>query len=419
MPQLKEMKKLEEKVREYSIINQRASGDFAGAFNQFKKAIDNKFSELKFYSLKARENFILSIFREENQQHKKDFLKYLERKEYETDFYTYFQEQIGILKQKSKYKNKAEEAYEIVYNQYKVIRNKKNKENYNLIFPNNKYQSLVLKDKKVTYTFADKEEYHLENTCEIRFVIANNRLSSGEIRKEPYIIRIDYRYLDSECRLNEKTFYIDNEITQGAQTGLEYVELDFYKQFVFTREPFKVTTINKDREPDNTFISVLSEFKHGVNDYTIKGQELSPLSVILKEIEDLTDEETRFKIVATESFPCLKECMGHTMINQNLFVQKIVNKKLPIIRKISKRPTSKRITENKDENKNEEKRKSATIKREDKYKQKIKDRSNNRTGALTYTASKERVLAKCNHCHHEWERRADHLLARPDCPKCR
>lgn len=59
------------------------------------------------------------------------------------------------------------------------------------------------------------------------------------------------------------------------------------------------------------------------------------------------------------------------------------------------------------------------LSRAEKYMQKVKERSNNRIVALTYTSSKEKVLAKCNLCHHEWERRSDHLLARPYCPKCR
>ncbi|MGN0621205.1 MAG: exonuclease domain-containing protein [Porcipelethomonas sp.] len=53
------------------------------------------------------------------------------------------------------------------------------------------------------------------------------------------------------------------------------------------------------------------------------------------------------------------------------------------------------------------------------YVDKIKERSSEKVTALQYNGSKEKLTAECLICHHQWSIRADHLLLRPYCPKCR
>jgi hypothetical protein len=90
--------------------------------------------------------------------------------------------------------------------------------------------------------------------------------------------------------------------------------------------------INNER--DNSFISVLAEFKHGINDYTIKDKELVKLSAVFKEIQQLTDEKTRFNIVVSESDTCLKICLVNEGLQNYAFAENMLATKL---HKIDKR----------------------------------------------------------------------------------
>lgn len=60
-------------------------------------------------------------------------------------------------------------------------------------------------------------------------------------------------------------------------------------------------------------------------------------------------------------------------------------------------------------------------KRIDKYADKVSERSNNRliVDKTSYTGSKEPIQVKCSVCGHIWMPRADHLLSRCYCPKCK
>ena len=57
--------------------------------------------------------------------------------------------------------------------------------------------------------------------------------------------------------------------------------------------------------------------------------------------------------------------------------------------------------------------------REEKYKTKIREKSNGKLEILAYYGSREKTKVKCTVCQHEWEYRADHLLERCRCPKCK
>ena len=43
----------------------------------------------------------------------------------------------------------------------------------------------------------------------------------------------------------------------------------------------------------------------------------------------------------------------------------------------------------------------------------------NEMNSAQLCAEKEKLVAHCNKCGHEWSIRADHLLARAYCPICR
>ena len=179
--------------------------------------------------------------------------------------------------------------------------------------------------------------------------------------------------------------------------------------FAFRPEKFKITRI-LENEQDNSFISILAEYKHGINDYTIRDKELVQLSAVLNEIQQLIDDETGFEVNVSESYTCLEKCF-YGDLNNNPFGKRLISRKLPRIKKKRRlKATTKRVvvqTNNK------------TIKtRVEKYKEKIKVRSNDKITVSNYISSKEKVTAKCNNCSYEWKIRSDHLLARPYCPLC-
>ncbi|MBR8645141.1 hypothetical protein KEH51_15740 [[Brevibacterium] frigoritolerans] len=95
---------------------------------------------------------------------------------------------------------------------------------------------------------------------------------------------------------------------------------------------FKITSLI-DNEQDNSFISVQAEFKHGINDCTVKDKQLVKLSVVLDEIQQLIDKDTRFNTYTSESNNCLKMCMILEGIQDNPLVEKLLTKKLPKIKK--------------------------------------------------------------------------------------
>ena len=57
--------------------------------------------------------------------------------------------------------------------------------------------------------------------------------------------------------------------------------------------------------------------------------------------------------------------------------------------------------------------------RKAKYEAKVYERSNHSIEVLEYTGSKEKVTVKCRLCNYEWNPRADHLLAKCVCPRCK
>jgi predicted Zn-ribbon and HTH transcriptional regulator len=53
------------------------------------------------------------------------------------------------------------------------------------------------------------------------------------------------------------------------------------------------------------------------------------------------------------------------------------------------------------------------------YAVKLLQKSNGCVNAKNYTGAKDNVSAECLKCGHKWDLRADHLLDRPYCPRCK
>lgn len=383
--------------------------EFSRALDAFKSDINKEFKKQKLYSEKAKENFINSVIHEENSEHKEHFKDYLKSRKCDVDFYRIFQNHIDTVQQKYEIKSDKDKPYQEIAEKVLDWEVEKRSDRYKMIFPSSQFESFALGDNIKELTMEINENDNLINTCHINIFISNNAQSRGYIRKEPDIIRLDFCYVNDRGTKYEKQYYIENETTRNCQSGNKYYEQDFYNMFAFRPEKFKITSLIDD-EQDNSFISILAEYKHGINDYTVRDKELVQLSAVLNEIQQLTDEETGFEVKVSESYTCLERCFYGNLHN-NSVVKRLISKKLPRIRKKPRliAPTNRIVTQNNKTNKT----------RAEKYEEKIKVRSNGKITVFNYISSKEKVTAKCNKCSYEWEKRSDHLLARPYCPLCK
>ncbi|MFT9599176.1 MAG: excinuclease ABC subunit C, partial [Mesobacillus sp.] len=206
-----------------------------------------------------------------------------------------------------------------------------------------------------------------------------------------------------------------NETTANFKSGIQYFEKDFYNVFAFRKERFKISGLINN-EIDNSFISVQAEYKHGINDYTLKDKELIKLANVIDEIKQITDEETRYNIDVSESVNCLRRCLFNERLQKNEFVEQILlTKKLLKLKKPKKSPIRKpkKVV---DKAELIEKNK---VNRAEAYKDKVAVKSDNAVKVIYYVSSREKVTAQCTMCGYKWEIRSDHLLRRPYCPSCR
>lgn len=308
--------------------------------------------------------------------------------------------------------------YEIVDDSWEKSMLKNRKERYRLIFPSIYIHPFSLGDRYTNDWTEKVEKFSAFNVCHLYIYISNNGNSRSEVRKDPFIVKLDSVYIDSEGKALKNEYFIENEITINAQYGLKYVEKDYYNVFAMRSERFSITTIDDDLI-DNTIISITAEYRHGINDATLKDKKLDKLSSVLDEIQLLCNEETRFNINISESQNCLIKAVENEGIQYfNVFTEKLLTKKLPKITK-GRKTTKPSVQKVKPKESIEELKIKSHKKRIERYQLKVRERSNNTITVLNYVSSKENVLAKCNRCGYEWEIRSDHLLARAYCPSCK
>ncbi|MGW6384527.1 excinuclease ABC subunit C [Peribacillus butanolivorans] len=417
IPDFEELQRLIEQKNKFYEVYKIAGNNYKEALDVLKRDISEKFEELKIYSEEEIGNFINSIVYKNNPEYKKIFKKYLKSKKCNLNFYKIFDEQIKDVNKKLEEKNDKHIPYSEVLDLYVNREDEIRPERYKLIFPSFQFDSFSLKDRTNNFSIKINEDNDVLNTCYIQIYISNNAINrSLEISKEPFIIRFDYCFIDNEGNKTENMYYIDNETTRYCQSGIEYFEKDFYDMWVIRKERFKISSIINN-ETDNSFISVLAEYKHGINDYTIKDKKMIKLTDVLDEIKQIIDDETRFNLVPSESFKCLEKCMINERLRNNTFAEKLFTNNLPKIRKIRK--TSLKKTKKVAVDKPSKSRVDNKVKRAEAYKQKVLIKSDNAVKVLSYVSSKEKVTAQCNICGYEWRIRSDHLLSRPYCPSCR
>ncbi|WP_394542160.1 excinuclease ABC subunit C [Priestia aryabhattai] len=386
------------------------------ALELLNREVSRRLKELGIYREEVINTFIYSITRKDKLKYRRLFNKYLKSRNCKQNLYEVFDEQIKVFTKKLEEKNDKYLSYSEAESLYLERKSEMRLERYKMIFPSSRFEAFSLGDRSTHVPINLNEENDLYNTCHIQIYISNNAINrSLEVDKEPFIIRFDYCYIDSDGNKMESKYYINNKTTKNCHTGIEYFEKDFYNVFAIRKEKFKITSlINNQR--DNSFISIQAEYKHGINDYTLRGKKLMKLSVVLDEIKQLTDEDTRFSLGASESANCLKKCIANESLESNEFIEKLFSNKLPKIKKKRKSDTKKATRVKK---KSSLPKIDSKTKRAEAYKQKVLKRSEDTIEILKYVSSRENVIAQCIVCKYKWEIRSDHLLHRPYCPSCR
>ncbi|EOS8270784.1 TPA: excinuclease ABC subunit C [Bacillus cereus] len=198
---------------------------------------------------------------------------------------------------------------------------------YQLIFPICEFRPFSLQDKPNTISLKIDKEDPPVNTCHLQVYFSNNGINrSKHYRKESYIIRIDYCYINPEGKKIQKDYYIKNETTEDCRRGVAYIEKFFHDSYTKRPNPFTISRLKRNKI-DNSFISILSEYKHGINDYTIKDKRLYKLETVFNRLHKLTDAETKFTTYVSENDSCLNKCISNAQLDHHPFVTKLSIKK--------------------------------------------------------------------------------------------
>lgn len=250
----------------------------------------------------AYQDFLKSLICN-NEKAKKRFLKYLDKRKIDRDFYREFQQEIEekgridfeLGKNKVTAGELSEELDELsqkrVYEAIKIIK------------PDKKYEKFPLKDMYNDYVFKYDQNYS-NNFCEINIAISNNGRN-----KQPEIIKIDFRIINNNEIIERKNIFISNSTTESCYEKNHYYEKDYLDNIGLGSVRFKIDLIDKEAgDWSNVCISINAETRTGINDYTIKDKELYNLIEVINEIELNTDHYTLFIPVISESANCLKSC---------------------------------------------------------------------------------------------------------------
>ena len=149
----------------------------------------------------------------------------------------------------------------------------------------------------------------------------------------PYLLSVGMKYCDDQLEEKEHRWYVKNQCTEYTKEGLVYVEEDYSKIFVMSKDRFRPYAYTKNNEEYLSSISVGSEMKSGINDYTIQSHDLTPLREILEEIELYINDETTITVLTSEGPQAYERALLCENIADNKLFQMLSDKK----------PKSKRI----------------------------------------------------------------------------
>ncbi|HHT7061361.1 TPA: excinuclease ABC subunit C [Bacillus cereus] len=296
-----------------------------------KKLNSNIYQLFKHYNLESEIHALQELY-----TYREDYLTVKEQyndllKQQPTGIIMKFLKNISLFNKKeknlerilSKKRNKYASYFEAYSTKQEILLHKR----YKLLFPTCEFEPFPLKDKPNTIELKVEKENSFLNTCHLHIYISNNGINRSEhYRKEPYIIRIDYCYINPEGKKIQKEYYIKNETTEDCRRGISYIEKDFNDPYATRPNQFTISRLKRNKI-DNSFISILSEYKHGINDYTIKDKRLYKLKTVFNRLQKLTNTATKFTKYASESDNCLKKCILNEQLDQHPFLNRLPIKK--------------------------------------------------------------------------------------------
>lgn len=298
---------------------------------------------------------------------------------------------------------------------------------YSEIIPNIAYPPFALKDSTAMFD-GPKGEAIKKDEVMINMVISSNgRRFNNE--QNPYLIRVEVFYYGDDGELKQKQWYVKNECTTKIKEGLIYLEEGYTKANPQIK-PFSPYAFTKDEKEYISFISLHTEAKTGINDYTIQNNTLIPFEEILKEIELLIDPKTTTFIYTSEGpKPYERALLNENEGLKNNDLYQLLLRKKPRHQQIILKPKKKVNTtaatkENRKSKKvlTEEQVLETKLKRQEerfrKYSARVSELTDNGINVVSFTGSKEAANFQCSKCGIVWSQRSDHFLRRPYCRNC-
>lgn len=195
---------------------------------------------------------------------------------------------------------------------------------YELIFPRKPYDLFPLKS--LTYELSPKIPRRTQ--IHIHFDLTNNGVMRSVIPKHTDVVRVLIFNTETGQQL---AYYIDNKTTSKIKNDIFYIEKDFNNLVVFQKQRFAISSTKSDQfgptlfieDYDNSFISILSEYKHGINDYVIKNQSLYKLSSIFDKINEFTSEYSRIGWSCSESKNALNKALTNDELSKHPLLIKL------------------------------------------------------------------------------------------------
>lgn len=236
----------------------------------------------------------------------------------------HYNEDVNKLIQVKADSKKADNDYFVEYKKRMEHLEKLRKRRYKLIFPVKNYETFPLKSLTV-----DHFPNNLRRTqVHVHFDLTNNGVMRSEIPKYTDLIRIVSLNIQNK---KQSIYYIDNETTNKILSGISYVERDFDNMMVFKKQPFSLSSrTNNQSGPtlglenyDNSFISVSSEYKHGINDYVIKDKNLMGIFDVFDHIYNSLSDKTIINFSCSESKNCLKKALINCGIKEHPLLDRL------------------------------------------------------------------------------------------------
>lgn len=249
-------------------------------------------------------------------------------------------EQFRLLQEKYDYFKEKERQKTL---ELALISSEYKREGYHEIVPNLEYPPFALQDRvKVVDAYKDVEVKENYLYLDMVFSSTGRRFEREQV---PYLISVGMKCFDDQLKETEYRWYVKNECTEYTKQGLIYIEEDYIKPYAVSKSCFHPYAYTKENKPYLSSISVRTELKTGINDYTIRQNEIIPLEEILEKIESYISEETTVIVLTSEGPQTYERALQYETVNDNELFQLLSGKK-PKSKRIIIQPAKKKVKKN-------------------------------------------------------------------------